>query len=146
MNTQLAYLPALMASQKRKSDLASSGEHHEKKQKLSTTHRRSTPKEDIPFPRGGASVLTPLEQRQISIQAKNDVLFEQRTGRKAPRQDFADEEDASSHDDEPAKAISSRPKKKKTTKAAAAADTAKSRIRIQSLSYKVCPFSYPEEA
>ncbi|KAK3375401.1 hypothetical protein B0H63DRAFT_503264 [Podospora didyma] len=29
------------------------------------------------FPRGGASILTPLEQKQIQIQAKADVLFEQ---------------------------------------------------------------------
>ena len=29
------------------------------------------------FPRGGASVLTPLEQKQIQIEAKNDALFEQ---------------------------------------------------------------------
>ncbi|KAK5664339.1 hypothetical protein OQA88_562 [Cercophora sp. LCS_1] len=29
------------------------------------------------FPRGGASVLSPLEQKQIQIQAKKDVLFEQ---------------------------------------------------------------------
>lgn len=35
-------------------------------------------KEEEPlFPRGGGSVLTPLEQKQISIQAKKDVLFEE---------------------------------------------------------------------
>src|SRR3569833_1298645 len=28
------------------------------------------------FPRGGGSVLSPLEQKQIQIQAKRDVLFE----------------------------------------------------------------------
>lgn len=38
-------------------------------------------KEEEPlFPRGGGSVLTPLEHRQISIQAKQDVLFEQQSG------------------------------------------------------------------
>lgn len=31
------------------------------------------------FPRGGGSVLTPLEQKQISIQAKKDVLFEEQS-------------------------------------------------------------------
>ncbi|KAI1501313.1 hypothetical protein F5X99DRAFT_209366 [Biscogniauxia marginata] len=35
-------------------------------------------KEEEPlFPRGGGSVLSPLEHKQISIQAKQDVLFEQ---------------------------------------------------------------------
>jgi rRNA biogenesis protein RRP5 len=38
-------------------------------------------KEEEPlFPRGGGSVLSPLEHRQISIQAKQDVLFEQKSG------------------------------------------------------------------
>ncbi|KAK3357091.1 hypothetical protein B0T25DRAFT_146638 [Lasiosphaeria hispida] len=37
-------------------------------------------KEDEPlFPRGGGSVLTPLEHKQIQVQAKNDVLFEAET-------------------------------------------------------------------
>ncbi|KAK0736841.1 hypothetical protein B0T21DRAFT_286447 [Apiosordaria backusii] len=41
-------------------------------------------KEEEPlFPRGGASVLTPLEQKQIQIQAKNDVLFEEAASKKA---------------------------------------------------------------
>ncbi|KAH8880404.1 nucleic acid-binding protein [Thozetella sp. PMI_491] len=36
-------------------------------------------KEEEPlFPRGGGSVLSPLEHKKISIQAKNDVLFEQK--------------------------------------------------------------------
>ncbi|KAH6660782.1 hypothetical protein BKA67DRAFT_549143 [Truncatella angustata] len=39
-------------------------------------------KEEEPlFPRGGGSVLSPLEHRQISIQAKQDVLFEQASGK-----------------------------------------------------------------
>jgi rRNA biogenesis protein RRP5 len=33
--------------------------------------------EDVAFPRGGASVLTPLEHKQIQIEATRDVLFEQ---------------------------------------------------------------------
>lgn len=38
-------------------------------------------KEDEPmFPRGGGSVLSPLEHKQIQIQAKKDVLFEQESG------------------------------------------------------------------
>ncbi|CAK7263833.1 rRNA bioproteinsis protein rrp5 [Sporothrix epigloea] len=38
-------------------------------------------KEDEPlFPRGGGSILTPLEYKQIQVQAKNDALFDQHTG------------------------------------------------------------------
>src|SRR5262245_9633609 len=33
--------------------------------------------EEKSFPRGGASVLTPLEHKQIQIKANQDVLFEQ---------------------------------------------------------------------
>ncbi|KAK3322215.1 hypothetical protein B0H66DRAFT_495043 [Apodospora peruviana] len=39
-------------------------------------------KEEEPlFPRGGGSVLSPLEHKQIQIQANNDVLFEQDSGK-----------------------------------------------------------------
>ncbi|KAI1213449.1 nucleic acid-binding protein [Annulohypoxylon truncatum] len=45
-------------------------------------------KEEEPlFPRGGGSVLTPLEHKQISIQAKQDVLFEQESGQGAKKPD-----------------------------------------------------------
>ncbi|TVY24932.1 rRNA biogenesis protein [Lachnellula hyalina] len=33
--------------------------------------------EEVAFPRGGASILTPLEHKQIQIEATQDVLFEQ---------------------------------------------------------------------
>lgn len=39
-------------------------------------------KEEEPmFPRGGASVLTPLEYKQIQVQAKNDALFEEQSSK-----------------------------------------------------------------
>ena len=37
----------------------------------------TTPNEQPAFPRGGATLLTPLEQRQIQAQATHDVLLEQ---------------------------------------------------------------------
>ena len=47
-----------------------------KKEPLSD--KASVLREEEPlFPRGGGSVLTPLEHRQINIEAKRDVLFEQ---------------------------------------------------------------------
>ncbi|KAL8373876.1 hypothetical protein RB599_000872 [Gaeumannomyces hyphopodioides] len=54
-----------------------------------TSHANAPPvisrlKEDEPmFPRGGGSVLSPLEHKQIQIQAKKDVLFEQESGAQA---------------------------------------------------------------
>ena len=48
--------------------------------------------EEPAFPRGGASVLTPLEHKQIQIQAKQDVLFEQSTGKKARAFESDDDE------------------------------------------------------
>lgn len=44
--------------------------------------------EEAAFPRGGASILTPLERKQIHIEAERDVLFElQNTPRKQGAQD-----------------------------------------------------------
>ncbi|KAJ1335486.1 rRNA biogenesis protein RRP5 [Microdochium nivale] len=46
--------------------------------KTATQPAVSRLKEEEPlFPRGGGSILSPFEQKQISVQAKQDVLFEQ---------------------------------------------------------------------
>lgn len=56
--------------------------------KPASTSTVSRLKEEEPlFPRGGGSILTPLEHKQISIQAKQDVLFEQESGQKAKKSD-----------------------------------------------------------
>ena len=48
-------------------------------------NKTSVLREEEPlFPRGGGSVLTPLEHRQINVEAKRDVLFEQ-TGKSKAR-------------------------------------------------------------
>lgn len=81
-----------MAPIKRKNGDASESARPEKKRKPSSTAKPSVLKEEEPaFPRGGASVLTPLEHKQIQIQAKEDVLFEQKTGKKATKNDFEDD-------------------------------------------------------
>ncbi|KAI1824394.1 nucleic acid-binding protein [Xylaria intraflava] len=55
-------------------------------QKPASTAAISRLREEEPlFPRGGGSVLSPLEHRQISIQAKQDVLFEQESGQGAKK-------------------------------------------------------------
>ncbi|KAK4146120.1 uncharacterized protein C8A04DRAFT_9988 [Dichotomopilus funicola] len=74
-------------------------------------------KEEEPlFPRGGGSVLTPLEQKQISIQAKKDVLFEEqsegkkggdKTSRRKKRKSRADEDATKSAKDEDAVKVES---------------------------------------
>jgi len=61
-----------------------------------STERKPIPKsvlqqEDRAFPRGGGSVLTPLEQKQIKAQAERDVLFEQETGKPAVAENGDDE-------------------------------------------------------
>jgi rRNA biogenesis protein RRP5 len=43
--------------------------------------KRKRAEEEPAFPRGGASVLTPLEHKQIQIEATRDVLFEQSTAK-----------------------------------------------------------------
>ena len=99
----------------------------------------SIPKEEPAFPRGGASVLTPLEHKQIQIQAKQDVLFEQTTGQKAPKKDFEDDEE----DEEnlaPEKvngnAKSKGKSKSRKKKAKATGLPQEKHVRIEGLSYK----------
>ncbi|KAL8916363.1 MAG: hypothetical protein Q9208_008553 [Pyrenodesmia sp. 3 TL-2023] len=98
--------------------------------------------EEPTFPRGGASVLTPLEQKQISIQAKNDVLFEQSTGKKAPRNEYDDEEVDEDNETEILGQIgNSLPKTRRKPKTKAKANNAgqlpkEKVVRIESLSYK----------
>src|ERR1700712_1393200 len=41
--------------------------------------------EEAAFPRGGASLLTPLEHKQIQIEATRDVLFEQQSSKSSKK-------------------------------------------------------------
>ncbi|KAJ5654288.1 hypothetical protein N7490_001291 [Penicillium lividum] len=95
------------------------------------------------FPRGGASVLTPLERKQIQIQATKDVLFEQKgtKGPKKPTRQLDDENDDEDEDDEMEDGETTTPAKKsrkKKTKGKKSDDTEKSEkgVRIESLSFK----------
>ncbi|KAJ5690552.1 RRNA biogenesis protein RRP5 [Penicillium macrosclerotiorum] len=95
------------------------------------------------FPRGGGSVLTPLERKQIQIQATKDVLFEQKSSRKPAREANNDNDEDDDEDDEmdmedadtktPAK--KSRKKKSKGKKSEDKGETEK-QVRIEGLSYK----------
>lgn len=94
------------------------------------------------FPRGGGSVLTPLERKQIQIQANKDVLFEQKGQKKQTREfdddNDDDEDDVDMEDGETTTtAKKSRKKKTKGKKSAEQDKPEKEGVRIEPLSYKV---------
>ncbi|KAI1393868.1 nucleic acid-binding protein [Hypoxylon trugodes] len=75
-------------SKRNKSDKTSAKDDAKPSSKSTSAAAVSRLKEEEPlFPRGGGSVLTPLEHKQISIQAKQDVLFEQESGQGANNPD-----------------------------------------------------------
>jgi hypothetical protein len=100
-----------MGAMKRKADQASTpakkdkGDRNAKRRKSDVTEQPSPanakpetaapPKsifkdEEKAFPRGGASVLTPLEHKQIQIKANQDVLFEASGGKRTGNDGFSD--------------------------------------------------------
>ena len=101
-------------------------------------------KEEPSFPRGGASMLTPLEHRQIKIQAAKDVLFEQSGKKSAPGEDFLDGEDQENVEREAKSKAKAGPKERgdreRSLKKSRRADTRpieEKPTRIEGLSYKV---------
>ncbi|KAJ5811611.1 hypothetical protein N7474_007912 [Penicillium riverlandense] len=100
-------------------------------------------REDEPsFPRGGGSVLTPLERKQIQIQATKDVLFEQK-GPKGPKKpaggvEDADEDDVEMEDAEDTAPTTKKSRKKKTKgkKDADQEPAEKEDVRIEGLTFK----------
>jgi rRNA biogenesis protein RRP5 len=97
-------------------------------------------KDEESFPRGGASVLTPLEHKRIQIQATEDALFEQTTGTKSARNDFGDEENEEElHHATVVAPTEARRKKPSNEKPGKPTRIFKeSGVRIEGLSYKVC--------
>ncbi|KAI9754902.1 MAG: hypothetical protein M4579_004502 [Chaenotheca gracillima] len=90
--------------------------------------------EEPAFPRGGASVLTPLEYKQIKADATRDVLFEQ-SNPKTVRHGSDDEvEDASAATAAPPR--KKRPGKSKGKPAPADTTNEEKAVRIQGLTYK----------
>lgn len=94
------------------------------------------------FPRGGGSVLTPLERKQIQIQANKDVLFEQKGQKKQTREfdddNDDDEDDVDMEDGETTTtAKKSRKKKSKGKKSGDQEKPEKEGVRIEPLTYKV---------
>ncbi|KAF9892539.1 rRNA biogenesis protein rrp5 [Aspergillus nanangensis] len=93
------------------------------------------------FPRGGGSVLTPLERKQIQIQATKDVLFEQK-GSKGPSGNFGgadddEDEDAEMEDVDDSNAAKKSRKRKVKGKKDTKSEPAKEKgVRIEGLSFK----------
>lgn len=130
-----------MAPIKRKSEsVAQEATPPGKKHKPSSTAKTSILRVEEPaFPRGGASILTPLEYKQIQIQAKQDVLFEQTTGKKVARNEFGDEEDAENIQGEPNELVRKSRKRKSPNpkKGSKNGMIEEAVVRIEGLSYKV---------
>jgi rRNA biogenesis protein RRP5 len=88
--------------------------------------------EEAAFPRGGASILTPLEHKQIQIDATRDVLFEQKAA-KGKTQEL-EEVDITLEQGNSKKRKPKAKGKKTAIKEAEIEDT----VKIEGLSYKVC--------
>lgn len=90
--------------------------------------------EETSFPRGGASVLTPLEHKQIQIKANQDVLFEQSGGKRTAGGDDGFSDMGSDDGEKAAPKAKKRPSKK--SKKGEDGDKEKA-TRVEGLSYKV---------
>jgi rRNA biogenesis protein RRP5 len=112
----------------------------EKEGKTSTAKIPQVPKisrrreEEVAFPRGGASILTPLEHKQIQIEATRDVLFEQQ-GTKSSKPDTEGEDAGTAR---PVKKTKSKGKGKKVVEQA---ESTEESVTIEGLSYKVITMS-----
>jgi rRNA biogenesis protein RRP5 len=105
---------------------------------LQVTRLAGTKGEEAAFPRGGASVLTPLEHKQIHIEATRDVLFEQQsTSRKQETRDEEPTEPMASN-----KTARKRKSKIKGQEMTRKQDAEDESVKIEGLSYKVCPVFY----
>jgi len=91
--------------------------------------------EEKAFPRGGGSVLTPLEHKQIQIQATRDVLFEE-SGQKRSTEDGAEDgEDFGDAPPEEDKKATKKRKNKKSGKTTSAEEVEK-RLKVEGLKFK----------
>lgn len=93
--------------------------------------------EERSFPRGGGGVLTPLEHKQIQVQATRDALFEESGQKRAKPDDLDSDFDSQDEDGEEAKPAKSGRKAKTKSKKSATGDITESRIRVEGLKFKV---------
>jgi rRNA biogenesis protein RRP5 len=95
--------------------------------------------EEPSFPRGGGSVLTPLERKQIQIQATRDVLFEQKGSGKAvdDLKDGDSQADIEMNDEDKEVPKTKKARKAKGKKRDDHETSDKQGVRIEGLSFKV---------
>jgi rRNA biogenesis protein RRP5 len=127
------------SAKRRKSDVAAEPSPAKSKPESAAPKPSVFKDEEKSFPRGGASVLTPLEHKQIHIKANQDVLFEQSTGTKRTGGGGDDDgfSDMGSEDGEKAAAKSKKKQAKKSKKSHEGGEEEEV-IRAEGLSYKVC--------
>lgn len=129
-----------MVSVKRKSAPDDGDKQSSKKHKPPIpTFKSSVLNAEENFPRGGASVLTSLEHKQIRAQAVEDALFEQTTGIKSVRTDLGDEENEENLQEGiiEAHVKADRKRSSKSNGGKIITTPKESGIRIEGLSYKV---------
>jgi hypothetical protein len=129
------------SAKRRKSDVAAEPSPAKSKPESAAPKPSVFKDEEKSFPRGGASVLTPLEHKQIHIKANQDVLFEQSTGTKRTGGgggggDDDGFSDMGSEDGEKATAKSKKKQLKKSKKSHEGGEEEEV-IRAEGLSYKV---------
>jgi rRNA biogenesis protein RRP5 len=90
--------------------------------------------EKVAFPRGGASILTPLEHKQIQIEATRDVLFEQQGGKSKP--------DAEGEDEQAVRRVKKSKSKGKDMNGTEQTEPKEESVAIEGLSYKVSSMYY----
>lgn len=137
------------ASTPSKKDKSASTDRHAKRRKSDVTEQPAPAKakpeiapapksvfkdEEKSFPRGGASVLTPLEHKQIQIKANQDVLFEQSGVKRTGGDDGFSDMGSDDGDAAAPKAKKQRPAKK-GTKGQADGDK-EDVVRVEGLNYK----------
>ncbi|KAJ4356836.1 rRNA biogenesis protein rrp5 [Didymosphaeria variabile] len=118
----------------RKSDAAENPPPAKAKPEIST-QKSIFKDEEKSFPRGGASVLTPLEHKQIQIRANQDVLFEQAGTKKRGGDDGLSDEgsDMGGGEDAPTK---SKKRKSKKNKTALGEEEQVQKIKAEGLTFK----------
>jgi rRNA biogenesis protein RRP5 len=90
-------------------------------------------KEEKSFPRGGASTLTPIEHRQIQIEATKDVLFEQSGSKRKPLDAESDDDLENVQPTSPVAAKKKKRRKDSSKKNDADIDLEEKRLRIEGL-------------
>ena len=93
--------------------------------------------EEKSFPRGGASLLTPLEHKQIQIKANQDVLFEQSGQKKRGGGGDGMSDGGSDFDDDDDAPKSAKKRKSKKSKTALDGEEQVKKIKAEGLTFKV---------